>query len=92
MKKQRKTARLSRKEVVSKPARVTIHKLPTGVPGLDDILIITDGVDRNLTLSVRNLHRVDVIDVAHINPVVLLSFEKVLLTAPAVKKLEAWLS
>jgi large subunit ribosomal protein L4 len=57
-----------------------------------DILIVTDSVDQNLFLSARNLHTVDVIDVEAINPVALLSFEKVLFTAPAVKKLEAWLS
>jgi len=58
----------------------------------NDILIITDTVDQNLFLSARNLHTVDVIDVEAINPVALLSFKKVLFTAPAVKKLEAWLS
>jgi large subunit ribosomal protein L4 len=58
----------------------------------NDILIITDTVDQNLFLSARNLHTVDVIDVEAINPVALLSFEKVLFTTPAVKKLEAWLS
>lgn len=62
------------------------------VLGANDILIITDTVDQNLFLSARNLHTVDVIDVEAINPVALLSFKKVLFTAPAVKKLEAWLS
>jgi circadian clock protein KaiC len=39
MKKQNKTAKPTLpNKVVSKPAKVTIHKLPTGVPGLDDIL------------------------------------------------------
>jgi large subunit ribosomal protein L4 len=60
--------------------------------GANDILIITDTLDQNLFLSARNLHTVDVIDVEGINPVALLSFKKVLFTAPAVKKLEAWLS
>jgi large subunit ribosomal protein L4 len=58
----------------------------------NDILIITDTLDQGLYLSARNLHKVDVIDVEAINPVALLSFKKVLFTAPAVKKLEAWLS
>lgn len=60
--------------------------------GGNDVLIITENIDKNLALSARNLHRVDVVDVASINPVALLSFAKVLVTAPAVKKLEAWLS
>jgi len=60
--------------------------------GSNDILIVTDTVDQNLFLSARNLYRVNVVDVDGINPVALLAFEKVLLTAPAVKKIEAWLS
>ena len=39
MKKQNSPAKIGRpKKGVSKPAKVTIHKLPTGVRGLDDIL------------------------------------------------------
>ncbi|MCI0749474.1 MAG: 50S ribosomal protein L4 [Nevskiales bacterium] len=57
-----------------------------------DILIVTDSVDRNLQLSSRNLPHVDVTDLAGINPVSLLSREKVLMTSAVVKKLEAWLS
>ena len=60
--------------------------------GAQDILIVTDVVEKNLYLSARNLHTVDVVDVDAINPVALLSFEKVLITAPAVKLLESWLS
>jgi large subunit ribosomal protein L4 len=56
------------------------------------VLIVTDEVDQNLFLSARNLPYVDVVDVDGINPVALLSFDKVLMTAPAIKKLEAWLS
>lgn len=60
--------------------------------GADDILIVTDTVDSNLYLAARNLHKVGVVDVEALNPLALLSFKKVLMTAPAVKKLEAWLS
>lgn len=60
--------------------------------GSNDILIVTDVVEPNLYLSARNLKNVDVVDVEAINPVALLSFEKVLITAPAVKLLESWLS
>ncbi|MFX8840738.1 uL4 family ribosomal protein, partial [Acinetobacter baumannii] len=55
--------------------------------GSNDILIVTDVVEPNLYLSARNLKNVDVVDVEAINPVALLSFEKVLITAPAVKLL-----
>lgn len=60
--------------------------------GANDILIVTDAVDQNLMLSARNLPRVDVSDVEGLNPVALLSREKVLVTQAALKKLEAWLS
>lgn len=60
--------------------------------GSRDILLVTDSVDPNLFLSARNLPHVGVCDVEALNPLDLLSFEKVLMTAPAVKKLEARLS
>ena len=60
--------------------------------GTRDILIVGDAVEPNLFLSARNLHTVDICDVEALNPLALLSREKVLMTAPAIKKLEAWLS
>jgi large subunit ribosomal protein L4 len=60
--------------------------------GTRDLLIVTDAVDQNLLLSARNLPHVDVSDVEGLNPVALLSREKVLVTQAALKKLEAWLS
>lgn len=58
---------------------------------VSDILIVTGEVDKNLYLSARNIPHVAVCDVEAINPLILLSHEKVLMTADAVKKLEAWL-
>ncbi|GAA0375933.1 50S ribosomal protein L4 [Bowmanella sp. Y26] len=55
---------------------------------LKDVLIVTAEVDENLFLSARNLYKVDVRDVAGIDPVSLIAFEKVLITADAVKQLE----
>ena len=60
--------------------------------GVNDILIVTESMDQNLVLSSRNLHKVAVCDVDALNPVALLTHEKVLMTQDAVKKLEAWLS
>jgi large subunit ribosomal protein L4 len=59
--------------------------------GANDILIVTGEVDQNLFLSARNIPHVAVCDVEAINPVTLLTHQKVLMTADAVKKLEAWL-
>ncbi len=60
--------------------------------GTQNLLIVTESVDANLVLSARNLPHVDVSDVEAINPVALLSFDKVLMTEGAIKKLESWLS
>jgi large subunit ribosomal protein L4 len=59
--------------------------------GLDNVLILTEEVDRNLYLSSRNLHKVDVRDVVGVDPVSLIGFEKVLVTVPALKKVEEML-
>jgi len=55
---------------------------------LDSVLIISETVDENLYLAARNLKHVDVRDVEAVDPVSLLSFEKVLVTVGALKKLE----
>ncbi|RKF21417.1 50S ribosomal protein L4 [Alginatibacterium sediminis] len=59
---------------------------------LNDVLIITPEVDENLFLAARNLYKVDVRDVAGIDPVSLIAFDKVLVTADAVKQIEEWLA
>ncbi len=59
---------------------------------LDNVLIIGDEVNDNLYLAARNLSSVDVRDVEALDPVALVRFEKVLMTVPAVKKVEEWLS
>lgn len=56
--------------------------------GLTSALIVAAEVDENLFLSARNLPRVDVRDVDGVDPVSLIAFEKVLITVPALKKLE----
>jgi large subunit ribosomal protein L4 len=56
--------------------------------GLKDVLIITEELDENLFLAARNLYKVDVRDVQGIDPVSLIAFDKVLVTADAVKKIE----
>ena len=55
---------------------------------LSNVLIVSDSVDENLYLAARNLKDVDVRDVQGIDPVSLLSHEKVLITVSALKKLE----
>jgi len=59
---------------------------------LSDVLIVSEEVSKNLYLSSRNLHKVDVRDVQGVDPVSLIRFEKVLVTVPALKKLEETLA
>ena len=56
--------------------------------GFDEVLVITDEVDSNLTLSSRNLPNVEVIAAKQTNPVALVRYPTVLLTKRAVAKLE----
>ena len=55
---------------------------------LKNVLIVSDDVDENLYLAARNLKDVDVRDVQGVDPVSLLSHDKVLMTVGALKKLE----
>ena len=56
--------------------------------GLEDVLVIADGVDPNLYLSARNLPNVMVLDVRNADPVSLVSSKNVVLTRQAVAKFE----
>ncbi len=60
--------------------------------GLQNVLIVSDVIDQNLALAARNLHKVDVLDAAGVDPVSLIGFEKVLMTLPALKKVEGMLA
>ena len=59
---------------------------------LTDALIVTSEVDENLFLAARNLYKVDARDVAGIDPVSLIAFDKVVITAEAVKQVEEMLA
>jgi len=55
---------------------------------LRSVLIVSEEIDENLYLASRNLKDVDVSDVSALDPVSLISHEKVLVTVGALKKLE----
>jgi len=59
---------------------------------LDSVLIVNEAFDEKMYLSARNLPNVGICDAASIDPVVLMRFEKVLITVPALKMLEERLS
>ena len=56
---------------------------------IDDVLIVIDGEDMNLELAVRNLHWAAVIHSKDVNPVNLMAFDKIVITVPALKHVEA---
>ena len=59
---------------------------------LDNVLILNEAFDEKLYLAARNLPNVGICDAASIDPVVLIRFEKVLVTLPALKLIEERLS
>jgi len=59
---------------------------------LDNVLILNEAFDEKVFLAARNLQNVGICDAASIDPVVLIRFEKVLITLPALKLLEERLS
>ena len=60
--------------------------------GLDNVLIVNEAFDENVFLSARNLKDVGICDARSVDPVVLMRFEKVLITLPALKLIEERLS
>lgn len=59
---------------------------------LQDVLIITGELDEKLLLAARNLYKVDVRNARSIDPVSLIAFDKVVMTADAVKQIEEMLA
>lgn len=60
--------------------------------GTSNVMIVTQDMSDNLFLSTRNLHHVGVCDANNVDPVSLIRFEKVIMTADAVKKIEETLA
>jgi len=77
--------------VIEQPkTKVLVEKLRD--LGLSETLIVVEKIDDNLRLASRNLNKADVRDLTHIDPLCLISSEKVLVTTAALKSLEAALS
>jgi large subunit ribosomal protein L4 len=56
--------------------------------GVQDCLIVTEGLDEALYLAARNLPGVDVMSAQEVDPVSLIAFETVVVTQAAIAKLE----
>ncbi len=59
---------------------------------LDSVLVITDVLDENLLLASRNLANVLIVEPRHADPVSLVFFKKILITKPALAKIEEMLA
>lgn len=91
-------------ELIRKDRMVVVNELSLKAPktkllatklkdfNLDSVLILTEAFDEKLFLAARNLPNVGICDVASMDPVVLIRFEKVLVTVPALKLIEERLS
>jgi len=87
-------------ELVRKDRLVIVNELTLEAPktkllatklkefDLDNVLILNEAFDEKLFLAARNLPNVGICDVASMDPVVLIRFEKVLVTVPALKLIE----
>jgi len=60
--------------------------------GLDSVLVITDSLDENLMLAARNLPNVLVLEPRQADPMSLVFFKKILITKPALAKIEEMLA
>ncbi|EMR12550.1 50S ribosomal protein L4 [Methylophaga lonarensis MPL] len=87
-------------ELLRKDALIVVDKVELDSPktkdllsktkslGLSNALIVTENAAGNLALASRNLYDIAATDVAHLNPVALLRFEKVVMSEDSVRKLE----
>ncbi len=60
--------------------------------GVNDALVLTDGLDSAVYLAARNLPNIHVMDIAIVDPVSLIKQEKVVIDEAALKRLEERLS
>ena len=59
---------------------------------VDNVLLVTDALDETVYLAARNLPKVEVCEVADLDPVSLIRFDKVVITAGAVARVGEWLA
>jgi large subunit ribosomal protein L4 len=75
---------------VSEPKTGALASKLSGL-GFETGLIVTAEAGENLYLASRNLPGVHAVDVAGIDPVSLVSADKVLMTVDAIEKIQEWL-
>ncbi len=73
-------------------AKTKVMKARLEELGVQDALILTDGLDSNVYLAARNIPHIQVMDIAVVDPVSLVKPEYVVIEMSALKKLEERLS
>jgi large subunit ribosomal protein L4 len=73
-------------DVVTHKTRDLLGQL--GQLGVEDVLIVVNEPDEKLLLAARNLVAVGVIETSQVNPVSLIAYDKVVMTADSVKAIE----
>ena len=71
-------------EPKTKLAMAALNKL-----GVNDVLIVCDEITENLFLAARNIPHIGMADVSAVDPVLLISYDKVVVTQKALAGLEA---
>ena len=74
-------------EPKTKQMRARLNEL-----GVDNALVLTDGLDTAVYLAARNIPNIQVMDIAIVDPVSLVKQEKIVIDEAALKKLEERLS
>ncbi|CAA6801517.1 MAG: LSU ribosomal protein L4p (L1e) [uncultured Thiotrichaceae bacterium] len=77
---------------MSEPKTKSMIALLNEVAGTTNALVITAADDANVILSSRNIPHCDATTVAGINPVNLISHDKVVVTEDAIAKIQEWLA
>ena len=87
-------------ELVRQDRLVVVNDMSISAPKTKDLvaklaeldvaeaLIVTEAMDENLLLAARNLYKIGTCTVAEVDPVSLIGFDKVIITAGALKMLE----
>ena len=77
---------------VAEPRTKLMKALLAQLGIVDNVLLVSETVDEKVYLAARNLPKVEVRDVAGLDPVSLIRFDKIVITAGAVARVGEWLA
>ncbi|HYQ90544.1 MAG TPA: 50S ribosomal protein L4, partial [Candidatus Competibacteraceae bacterium] len=77
---------------VAEPRTKLMKSLLAQLGIVDNVLLVSEALDEKVDLAARNLPQVGVCDVGSLDPVGLIRFDKVVITAGAVARVGEWLA